>query len=314
MIIGWLQLIGGLAILIVGGEFLVRSSVKLALYLRVSAMVVGLTVVSFGTSFPELMVSLNAAIDGYADISIGNVVGSNIANLALVLGLTALIFPLSVKRSTVTTDWPAMLIVTILLIVLSLDGELETWEGGLFVLILLAYNLWVIRSARKELRAEALEDVDTDFKRSSADMIRATILLVVSIGALILGADLLVDGAVVVAEGFGVSERVIAVSIIAFGTSAPELATSLIAVYRKETAISIGNLIGSNLFNILGILGVTALVKPIGISYDVLHFDYYWVIGIPLLLYPILLTRMRVTRIEGALLFAAYVVYLFMVF
>ncbi len=314
MILGWLQLIGGLAILIIGGEFLVRSAVKLALYLRISAMVVGLTVVSFGTSFPELVVSLNAALDGYADISIGNVVGSNVANLALVLGLTAILFPLPVKRSTVATDWPAMLIVTLLLILFSLDGELQMWEGGVFVFLLLAYNFWVIRDARKVRKKEVLDDVDTDFKRSSADMIRSGILMVISIAALIFGADLLVDGAVVVAKGFGVSERVIAVSIIAFGTSAPELATSLIAVYRKETAISIGNLIGSNIFNILGILGITAFVKPIGVSEDVLHFDYYWVMGIPLLLYPILLSRMRVTRMEGVILFATYVAYIFMLF
>lgn len=313
MIIGWIQLLVGLAILILGGEFLVRSAVRIAIFLRISSMVIGLTIVSFGTSFPELVVSVNAALDGYPDISIGNVVGSNIANLAFVLGLTTLIFPLGVNRTTVTLDWPLMLIVSGLLVVFSLDGELVFWEGALFVALLSVYNVWLIRNSKLELE-DTLPEGSAPLNQTLASIIRAVLLLVVSIVALIFGADLLVEGAVVIARGFGIEERIIALSIIALGTSAPELATSIVAIFRKETAIGVGNLIGSNIFNILGILGITALIHPVQINKKIVTFDFYWMIGIPLLLYPILLSKMRITRIEGGLLLLSYIVYIFMLF
>ncbi|MEX2596994.1 MAG: sodium:calcium antiporter, partial [Salibacteraceae bacterium] len=160
----------------------------------------------------------------------------------------------------------------------------------------------------------ALDEFNTDFKKSSADLIRSLVLLILSIGALILGAELLVNGAVVIATSWGIEERVIALSIIAFGTSAPELATSLMAVFKKEASISIGNLIGSNIFNILGILGVTAMVEPTAINASVLEFDYYWMVGIPLLLFPFIITRMILSRVEGALLFACYLMYMWLIF
>jgi cation:H+ antiporter len=313
MIIGWIQLLVGLAILILGGEFLVRSAVRIAIFLRISSMVIGLTIVSFGTSFPELVVSVNAALDGYPDISIGNVLGSNIANLAFVLGLTTLIFPLGVNRTTVTLDWPLMLIVSGLLVVFSLDGELVFWEGALFVALLSVYNVWLIRNSKLELE-DTLPEGSAPLNQTLASIIRAVLLLVVSIVALIFGADLLVEGAVVIARGFGIEERIIALSIIALGTSAPELATSIVAIFRKETAIGVGNLIGSNIFNILGILGITALIHPVQINEKIVTFDFYWMIGIPLLLYPILLSKMRITRIEGGLLLLSYIIYIFMLF
>lgn len=313
MIIGWIQLIAGLIILILGGEYLVRSAVRIAIFLRISSMVIGLTIVSFGTSFPELVVSVNAALDGYPDISIGNVVGSNIANLAFVLGITTLLFPLSVKRTTVTLDWPLMLIVSALLVVFSLDGELVLWEGALFVALLVTYNVWLIRNSQGELD-DTLTETAAPLKQTMAGIIRALLLLAFSIAALIFGADLLVEGAVVIARGFGIEERIIALSIIALGTSAPELATSIIAIFRKETAIGVGNLIGSNIFNILGILGITALIHPVQVNNKIVSFDFYWMIGIPLLLYPLLLSRMRITRIEGGILFLSYIIYIFLLF
>ena len=315
MWLSWVELIGGLLILIVGGDFLVRSSVKLALYLKISSLVIGLTVVSFGTSFPELVVSLNAALDGHPDISVGNVIGSNIANLALVLGLSALIFPMAVKRSTVVFDWPIMLIATVVLILFAWDLEIQFYEGVILFVALLVYNFVLIRASRKATKDDMdMEDVEELKERSSANMIRAIIIFVISLVALILGAEILVDGAVGIARSCGIEERVIAVSIVAFGTSAPELATSLIALYKKEAAISVGNLIGSNIFNILGILGVTAIVTPIDVNPQIMASDIYWVMGIPLLLYPMLLTRMRVARIEGVLLFGAYLTYMILIF
>lgn len=315
MTLGWVELIAGLLILIAGGEFLVKSTVKLALYLRISAMVIGLTVVSFGTSFPELVVSVNAVLGGYPDISIGNVIGSNIANLALVLGLTCVVFPMSVARGNLRFDWPIMLAASALLILFSLDLELSLWEGIVFVLALAVYNWWVIRKSRKETLAEEVAEIKAEVvDRSTAGLLKALGILLVSILALIGGANLLVEGAVVVARGFGVEERVIAVTIIAFGTSAPELATSLISVYRKEEGIGIGNLIGSNIFNILGILGVTAVVKPVSVNPIMLHSDYWWCMAIPLLLYPVLLIRRKITRLEGALLLGAYFTYIFLLF
>lgn len=315
MWLSWVELIGGLAILIVGGDFLVRSSVSLALYMRISSLVIGLTVVSFGTSFPELVVSLNAALDGHPDISIGNVIGSNIANLALVLGLSALIFPMSVRRSTVVYDWPVMLLATVALIYFAWDLHIEFYEGVILFTALVIYNVVLIRASRKASKKELdMDDVEELKERSSANMIRVIITFLISLIALIFGAEILVDGAVGVARSFGMEERVIAVSIVAFGTSAPELATSLIALYKKEAGISVGNLIGSNIFNILGILGVTAIVKPVGVNPQIMATDIYWVMAIPLLLYPILLTRMRVARFEGFLLFATYVTYLILIF
>lgn len=315
MVLDWVQLIGGLLILIIGGDFLVRSSVKLALYLRISSLVIGLTVVSFGTSFPELVVSLNAALDGHPDISVGNVVGSNIANLALVLGISAMFFPMAVRRSTVVFDWPIMLLATIILIVFSWDLRIELWEGWVFFSGLITYNAVLIRGSRKENKTEIAEEFDVEIEASdSADLIRAIILFGLSLIALVGGAELLVNGAVGVARSIGIEERIIAVSIVAFGTSAPELATSLIALYKKETSISVGNLIGSNVFNILGILGLTAIVSPVDVNPAILSFDMFWALAIPLLLYPMLLTRLRVARIEGVLLFATYVIYLILIF
>jgi cation:H+ antiporter len=313
MILGWLQLIGGLLILLAGGEFLVRSSVKLALHLNISSIVIGLTVVSFGTSFPELVVSVNAALDGHPDISLGNVVGSNIANLGLVLGLTAVLFPISVQRSSVVLHWPLMLLSTLLLILFSWDLMIEMWEALILVGCLIAYNILVIKVSGGN-DVEEIEELETGIEKSYSGVIRTLIILLGSIALLIFGADLLVEGAVVVARSFGLEERIIAISVIAFGTSAPELATSLIAVYKKETSIGIGNLIGSNIFNILAILGITGIMHPIQVNSEILSFDLWWVLGIPLLITPFLLSRMKVSRMEGGVLVGMYFLYMYLIF
>jgi cation:H+ antiporter len=311
-VLSWIQLISGLAILVVGGEFLVRASTKLAVYMKVSSIVIGLTIVSFGTSFPELVVSVEAALNGHPDIALGNVVGSNIANIALVLGITALLFPIAVGRSTLVKDWPIMLLVSCLLIGFGWDLEIQRWEGVVLLVGIIAYNVWIIRASRKE--TQEIEEIKTDFNKGAADLLRTILLLIISLAGLIWGADLLVDGAVGIARAFEIEERIIAVTIIAFGTSAPELATSLIAVYRKEDGISLGNLIGSNVFNILGILGATSILNPIVVNAEIKSFDFIFMIGIPLLLLPLMLFQSKVSRFAGFLLLIAYFGYIFLLF
>lgn len=312
-LISWIQLISGLALLIVAGEFLVRSSTKLAVYMRVSSIVIGLTIVSFGTSFPELVVSVNASLDGHPDIALGNVIGSNIANIALVLGITSLIFPIVVRRSAVVVDWLLMLAISLVFIGFAWDLQIARLEGALLFGGIVLYNFWIIRASRRQKKAE-IEEIDTGFKKDTADLIRTLLLLMISLVGLIFGADLLVDGAVGVAKSFEIEERIIAITVIAFGTSAPELATSLIAVYRKEVGISVGNLIGSNIFNILGILGVTSLINPIEVNESIKSFDFIFFLGIPLLLFPFLLIKLKVTRFLGFLLLSCYLFYIFLLF
>ena len=309
MLLAWIQLIGGLVLLVFGGEFIVRSSVKIATFLRISPMVVGLTIVSFGTSFPELVVSVNAALSGYPDISIGNVVGSNIANLALVLGLTALIKPMEVTRSNIMMDWLIMLLVTGTFILLSIDNVLVRWEGLFLVTSLFVYNIWIMRQGRSNY-SEEIEVV----KPPLAKILRSVLILGISITVLVLGAELMIDGAVSIARNWDVEERVIAVTIIAFGTSVPELATSMLALRKNELGLSLGNLIGSNIFNILGIIGITATLTSIKVSQPVFDFDFYWVALIPLTVFPFLILSQKIGRFLGALLLMSYFAYLYFVF
>lgn len=307
--LAWIQLLGGLILLIFGGDFIVRSSIRIATFLRVSPMVVGLTIVSFGTSFPELVVSVNAALSGYPDISVGNVVGSNIANLALVLGITALLKPIRVNRSNTLFDWPVMLVVSLLFVALANNGIMGFWEGVLLVILLLAYNFWIMKMGRSNFE----DDMDHS-KPAYAEVLRSTIILITSLVALIFGAEIMIDGAVSIARTWGIEERVIAVTIVAFGTSAPELATSLLAIKNNEAGLSIGNLIGSNIFNVLGIIGVTAIVKEIPVSDATITFDFWWMVLIPLCVFPILVFNQMIGRLIGAMLLLTYFTYLYLVF
>ncbi|MCO4805776.1 MAG: calcium/sodium antiporter [Flavobacteriales bacterium] len=310
MLFGWTELVAGLILLVLGGDFLVQSSIRIATYLRVSPMVVGLTIVSFGTSFPELVVSVNAALSGHADISMGNVVGSNIANLALVLGITAIIKPMFLTRNNLILDWPLMLLVSAGLILVSYDGKIVFYEGVILLIGLIGYNLLTMKLGRKE----SMEEYESSSKPMLSNVLRSLLILIASLATLIFGANILIDGAVTIAEGVGVSERVIAVTIIAFGTSMPELATSLIAIRKNEIGLSLGNLIGSNVFNILAILGVTSTLTEVGVSQQILGFDMYWLIGIPLLVYPLLIWKQRVQRWIGLVLLASYISYIVLVF
>lgn len=301
----------GFVLLVVGGEFLVRSSVAMSLKLNISRMVVGLTVVSFATSAPELLVSLQAAIEGFSDISLGNVIGSNIANIGLVLGLTAMVSPLMVDRDFYRVNWPVMMIFSILLyFFLQSDNELSRIEGGALLVGLVIYLVILIRRSRKKDNAVA-EEVDTSLKQVGG--IKMGIWLLIGIFALWGGSELLVTGAVDLATQLGISERIVSVTIIAIGTSVPELAASLIAAMKKEKAISLGNLIGSNIFNIASVLGLTALIKPIVVQSEaILTNDMIWMLGIAFVLLPLLMIpkRSEMGRKEGFGLLVAYSVFI----
>ncbi|UAB84100.1 calcium/sodium antiporter [Zunongwangia sp. SCSIO 43204] len=302
----------GLTLLVVGGEFLVRSSVALSFKMNISRMVIGLTVVSFATSAPELLVSLQAALDGFSDISLGNIMGSNIANIGLVLGVTAMISPIAVDRDFYKFNWPVMMAFSFALFFFLLNGEdIDRLEGGALVLGLILYLLFLIMRSRK-VKEEVVEEVDDSLKGTS--WFKIIIWLIIGGAALYGGSELLVNGSVSLARDLGVSERVISVTMIAIGTSIPELAASVIAALKKEKALSFGNLIGSNIFNIASVLGITSLIQPIVMqSQEVLSKDIYWMIAFSFILVPLAFIpkKFLFSRIKGAVILAGYAVFLY---
>lgn len=302
----------GLTLLVVGGEFLVRSSVALSFKMNISRMVIGLTVVSFATSAPELLVSLQAAVDGFSDISLGNIMGSNIANIGLVLGVTAMISPIAVDRDFYKFNWPVMMAFSFALFFFLLNGEdIDRLEGGALVLGLILYLLFLIMRSRK-VKKEVIEEVDDSLKGTS--WFKIIIWLIIGGAALYGGSELLVNGSVSLARDLGVSERVISVTMIAIGTSIPELAASVIAALKKEKALSFGNLIGSNIFNIASVLGITSLIQPIVMqSQEVLSKDIYWMIAFSFILVPLAFIpkKFLFSRIKGAVILAGYAVFLY---
>ncbi|PRX40305.1 calcium/sodium antiporter [Salegentibacter salegens] len=300
----------GLVLLVVGGEFLVRASVALSFKLNVSRMVIGLTVVSFATSAPELLVSLQAALSGFSDIALGNVIGSNIANLGLVLGITAIISSIAVDREFYRFNWPAMMLFSIVLYsFLSTGGNISRLEGLILFLALILFLFLLIRRSRRKTEI-AVEGIDDSLKDTSN--FKMIIWLIIGGVALWGGSELLVDGAVDLATRLGVSERVISVTMIAIGTSVPELAASVIAALKKEKALSLGNLIGSNIFNIGSVLGITAMIQPIYLQSDqLLTNDIFWMIGIAFAIAPLafLPKRFLFSRYKGVILFVSYVIF-----
>lgn len=271
-------------------------------------MIIGLLVVSFGTSAPELLVSVQAALKSHPEIAMGNVVGSNIANIALVLGLTSIILPIVVKNKTVWIDWIVMMLSGLLLFVFSYDLIIEWYEGLIMLLILAVYILYSIRYRKTK------DEEESNIARYPFYV--SILLLLGAIIGMYFGADLLIDSSSIIAKSWGISERIISVTIIAFGTSVPELATSLIAALKKEMDISIGNIVGSNIFNILSILGITALIKPIDVSPATLNNDMIWMLGISvLLLLSILPIRKgKIHRWKGLLFIGIYIAYVYLLF
>ncbi|GER60005.1 calcium/sodium antiporter [Patiriisocius marinus] len=307
----------GLVLLVVGGEFLVRAAVGLSFKLKLSKMVIGLTVVSFATSAPELLVSIQAALDGFSDISLGNVIGSNIANIGLVLGITAIIAPLSIDKDFYKFNWPVMMIMSIALYFILSSGNVITAIEGLILLLMLAVYLFVlIRRARKQTNnEESLDEVDD--KLATVSNFKIGIWLLIGGAALYFGSEFLVKGAVDLATTLGISERVIAVTMIAVGTSVPELAASVIAALKKEKALSLGNLIGSNIFNIASVLGVTALIQPIVLkSQQVLTNDIWWMLGFAACLIPLAFIpkSFEIGRVKGLVIVIAYCAFVSLAF
>ena len=307
----YIFLLVGFILLMLSGDFLVKGSVSLAGHFKVSKLVVGVVIVSFGTSAPELVVSVDAAIKGHPDIAIGNVVGSNIANIALVLGLTAVILPIRVKKQAIHFDWAFMMLISILLYVFCLNFKLQFFEGLIFLVIL---ALFIARSVLKS-RKENLKSLEEPVKPKHKLFVSFLLVALASLG-LIFGADFLVKGASNIAFKMGVEERIISVSVIALGTSLPELATSIMAAIRKELDIFIGNIIGSNIFNILAILGITSLIKSIDINPMILKFDIFWMLGISFLLFLFILPLRKgiVTRWKGLVFLFVYFLYIYLVF
>tara|TARA_R110002020_G_scaffold85914_6_gene211905 strand:- start:60231 stop:61184 length:954 start_codon:yes stop_codon:yes gene_type:complete len=308
----------GLVLLVVGGEFLVRSSVGLSFKLNLSKMVIGLTVVSFATSAPELLVSLQAALDGFSDISLGNVIGSNIANIGLVLGLTAIISTLGIDRDFFRFNWPVMVLFSLALyLILKNDHVISRSEGLGLLSALCVYLYFLIQRARKARPTEEGQNDEIDDGLSKTSYFKIVVWLIIGAVALYFGSEFLVKGAKELASALGVSDYAISVTVIAIGTSVPELAASVIAALKKEKAISLGNLIGSNIFNIASVLGLTAVITPINvIDPSILSTNIFWLIGFALILLPLgfLPIKMELSRWKGFLLFAAYCVFIGLIF
>lgn len=300
----YLFLLVGLFLLLIGGDYLVKSSSALAKKLNISPFLIGLTVVSFGTSAPELLVSLNAAFNGSSGLAIGNVIGSNIANVALVLGLTVLIRLIVVQSKKYVFSWSMMLFASLMFFGFSVDGIFDRLDGAFFISGLLLFLILSIRMRDKLPSHEESEVVL---------FTPLMILIYFCIGAagLYFGSDLLVDNAVQIAQSWGVSEFVIGITIVALGTSLPELATSIIAIVKGEANISIGNIIGSNIFNIFAVLGFTSILKPLNADAYIISIDLPIMVGVTLLFGIFIFLSRRLKRLEGIFLISIYIVYIF---
>ncbi len=302
----------GLVLLIFGGHWLLKAAVGFSLRLEIPKIVIGMTVVSFATSAPELIVSIKSALEGHADIAFGNVIGSNIANLGLVLAITILISTISVEKSFYKTDWPVMIISSLLLYgFIAFDGVLQQYEGIILFSFLVIFLVYLLKFQKTAVVDELPEDDE------ELPLYKDVLFLVIGGVALWGGSELLIDGAVGMAKHFNVSERVIGVTIVSIGTSIPELAASVIAVLKKEKAISLGNLIGSNVFNILAVLGLTSIITPITITdQGLLSSDIFWMLGISFLIFPLVFApvKMKLTWKEGLILLSLYLLFMYKMF
>lgn len=307
------QLIGGLVLLVLGAEWLIKGAARLAAAFGVAPLVIGLTVVAFGTSAPELAVSVQAAWSGSADLAFGNVVGSNICNILLILGLSALVAPLVVHRQLVILDVPLMIGVSVLTLLLALDGRIGRIDGVILFVGLLLYVGFLMRQSKKgdSAVADELDGVLGDDDEKSAPVWVDLALIGVGLVGLVLGSKLFVDGAVTIARHFGLSELVIGLTVIAIGTSLPEIATSIMAVVRGQRDIAVGNAVGSNIFNLLSVLGIASIVSPEGISVPqaALYFDVPIMIAVAVACLPVFFSGHRIDRWEGGLFFGYYAVY-----
>jgi len=302
----------GLALLGFGGDMLVRGAVGIAQALKVSPLFTGLVLVGFGTSTPELATSLDAALRGSPGIAIGNVVGSNIANILLILGLTAVLLPIPAEPKSFRRDAPMVAISTIACVAFSLTGHYERWTGLIFIGMLFAYLVYTYRAERVRQDDSAKLHVQEGTLREGRPpkpIWLSALLAAGGLGMVLVGADLLVNSSIEVAGVLGIPDTVIGLTVVAVGTSLPELATSIVAAVRRETDIALGNILGSNIFNVLGILGVTAVISPIAVPAAIVEFDVWILLGVTGLLLYFATTKARIERLEGAVFLALYVAY-----
>jgi cation:H+ antiporter len=307
---------GGLAALVIGANALVRGASKLALTLGISPLVVGLTIVAFGTSAPEMAVSVGAVLEGHTDVAVGNVVGSNIFNVLFILGLSALVAPLVVHVQLIRQEVPIMIGASVLLLALALDGRISALEGGLLVALLVGYTVFLIVQSRRESQA-AQDEFAVGLASAPRDGWDARWpvqvgLVVAGLALLVLGSDWLVTAAVAFARSMGVSDVVIGLTIVAAGTSLPEVAASVTAAVKGQRDVAVGNVVGSNVFNILGCLGLAGLASGsagLGIAPSVLNFDIWVMLAVALACLPVFLTGREIARWEGALFLGYYLAY-----
>ena len=306
------DLLFGLTLLFIGGELLVKSSVELALKMRISTLVVGMTVVSFATSAPELFVSLAALLEGSSNIALGNIIGSNIANITFVLGITAIIFRVQISEQIISLNFPFLLFSSMVFGgVLYYFRGIPQIVGYLFVIVLLIFIYFLIKSSRKEYLLLEQLNITLDKKKP---LYKNIIFLIVGAFFLNFGADYLVGGAIKIADYFQISDRIIAVTIIAVGTSVPELAASIVAALKKENNLAIGNLIGSNIFNILAVLGISSVIRKITIDdIGILYYDYIWMIVVTFIvgIFIYSFTKKHISRTEGCILLLLYATYIY---
>ena len=307
------SLLFGLALLIVGAEGFVRGAAKLSTIIGLSPLVIGLTVVSYGTSAPELAVSVQASLLGQAEIALGNVIGSNVFNILMTLGIASVVFPLTVAQQLIRLDVPIMIGVTVLMLIFSLDGQLNQVDGVILLAGSILYTGFLIFQSRRESDAEIQAEYAQEYgqfgQRTWQKVVRHVVLLLVGLGLLTVGAKMLVHGATSLAEAMGVSQLIIGLTIVAIGTSLPELATSVVACYRGERDIAVGNVIGSNIFNILTVLGVTATISGVPVSAAAMRFDLPIMLAVAIACLPIFYTGNRISRWEGLLFISYYVAY-----
>lgn len=309
----FVYLVLGLVLLVAGGELLVRGAVKLAEKFRISPLLIGLTLVGFGTSTPELVTSLQAALAGSPGIAVGNVVGSNIANILFILGMAALIYPIAVAKGPFKRDGIVLALSSLFCLGAVLSGRLENWMGVIFLLSLAAYIWYAFQQDRKTTKA-ATPNGTEEIPNPSAGAIALDLVFVISgLAMTMLGARFLVNGAIDLARMFSISETIIGLTIVAVGTSLPELITSVMAALRKQGDIAFGNIVGSNIYNVIGILGVTAIVKPIPVPPEIMRLDIWVMLAATALLFVAAISRWRIGRAEGAIMllgYAAYVIWL----
>lgn len=299
----------GLALLILGGNWLLKSAVAFSLRLNISRIIIGMTIVSFATSAPELIVSINAAVDGFPDLALGNVVGSNIANLSLVLAIILLLGNIDVRKAFYITDWPVMMVSSLLFFgFIYFDGVLQPYEGGIMLLFLFLFLIFLLRFQKTAV----VEDFHEDDK--PLPLHKAVLFLGLGGVALWGGSELLIKGAIGMATFYEVSERIVGITVVSVGTSIPELAASIIAIIKKEKAISVGNLIGSNIFNLLAVLGVTSMISPIYvIDQGLLTNDIWWMLGISFVILPLVFfpKGLRLGWRDGIILLSLYILFLY---